>query len=124
MNTQNQKLERKVLKDNQNRWQQAEQRDTAQPLNDEERSMLNALYPPARTTKAAPVRDCGSIGSCIEYGDFYKAHAERLAEAVKGMMDAYAWNAEETVSTLGVAALQSDVRRAREALAAWEGAQP
>jgi hypothetical protein len=52
-----------------------------------------------------------------------QAHAEALAEALRGMMDAFAYNAEQTVANEGESALQSDVRRAREALANWEGAK-
>jgi hypothetical protein len=42
--------------------------------------------------------------------------AGKLAEALEGMMRAFAWNAETTVKEAGEDALQSDVRRARSEL--------
>ncbi len=48
--------------------------------------------------------------------DQYKASAERLAEALRGMMSAFAWKVEQAVAEDGENVLQSDVRRARTAL--------
>ena len=44
------------------------------------------------------------------------AERDRLREALQGMVNAYAPNAERTVAMEGAQALQSDVRRALQAL--------
>jgi hypothetical protein len=46
-----------------------------------------------------------------------------LIAALKGMLNAYAWGADETVQREGEDALQSDVRRARAAIAKAGGRQ-
>jgi hypothetical protein len=53
----------------------------------------------------------------------YHAQAAKLAEALRGMMKTFAWRAEITVQLEGESALQSDVRKARQALAEYEAAQ-
>ena len=45
-----------------------------------------------------------------------RAEVERLRAALRGMVNAFAYNAEQTVSTDGIDALQSDVKRALQVL--------
>lgn len=45
-----------------------------------------------------------------------ETHAPELRRALSGLLESYAWRWRETVPRDGMAALQSDVRRAVEAL--------
>ena len=58
----------------------------------------------------APVRETADIESANAYGDFYKAHAERLAEALKEVRDRLPYADKNPAG-----------RIIDEAIAAWEG---
>jgi hypothetical protein len=58
-----------------------------------------------------------------ESNNMKKTMTDELAEALRGMMNAFAWNVEKTVAKSGEDALQSDVKRARRVLAKYMSAK-